>query len=40
MNGNHLIRSGGASGAPVISDPGSEDPFESIFRPAKLVLLL
>jgi hypothetical protein len=39
MNGNHLIRSGGASGGPVIiGDSGGEDPFEIAFRPAKPVL--
>lgn len=37
MSGVHLIR-GDASGAPAINEPGSEDPFEVVFRPAKPVL--
>jgi hypothetical protein len=38
MSGVQLIRSGAPSGAPIISEAGSEDPFEITFAPAKPVL--
>jgi hypothetical protein len=38
MTGVQLIRSGAPSGAPVISEAGSEDPFEITFAPAKPVM--
>jgi hypothetical protein len=38
MSGGHVIRNGGVSGAPIVSEAGSEDPFEITFAPAKPVL--
>jgi hypothetical protein len=38
MSGTQLVHTGGASGAANIYEPGSEDPFETVFAPAKSVL--